>query len=754
MRLFIAEKPSLGREIAKGLGGGESKNGYIEICNSTDIVTWEFGHLLENYSPEDYDEKFQFRRLEDLPIIPSEWKLKLKDSAKAQFNTIKKLASKADIIVNAGDPDREGQLLVDELLDYIGNNKPVQRILLNALDEKSVKQALNNLRDNHDFVGLKNSARARSYADWLVGMNLSRAFTVPAKAAGYIGSLRIGRVKTPTMALVVRREEEIKNFKPVQYYQVQVDWNYADESIRSIWQPDENIVGLDLDERLVDKQVGIDLLSKIQNAKSPAAISKIEETEKKEVQRLPYSLSALQVDAGKRYGYDPKTVLQCMQQLYEKKLTTYPRSDCDFLPENQYSDATNVLNNLKSISGLSSLCDNTDLSIRTRAWNDKKISAHHAIIPTCAKCDFDSLNEQEQNLYFMVAQAYIAQFYPVHIYQSTKLWIECMKESFIANGKVIKQNGWKDVYANDLDTTKETDSDIDKERALPDICEGETVSYKTGRVLDKQTKPPTRFTPATLLKAMKEIHKYVKDDTLKARLKSVSGIGTEATRASIIDALCTSNLLRLEKKFLIPTDQAYMMMKFLPDTITWPDTTALWEDELEDVKDNRLSIDGFLSTKLESIQHCVNEAKFIHIEPSKDLVKCPKCGKVLLRRKGKNGFFWGCSGYPDCKTTFPDKKGKPDLEDHTAPCPICKTGKLRQLKGKYGLFWACNNADCRKTFPDKRGKPDIETSNIKCPACQSGTLRRLKGKYGFFWGCNNSECRKIYHDSNGKPELK
>lgn len=754
MRLFIAEKPSLGREIAKGLGCGISKTGYIEIKNGTDIVTWEFGHLLENYAPEDYDEKYKMRCLEDLPIIPKTWGLKVKADVKTQFNIIKKLITQADIIVNAGDPDREGQLLVDELLEYVHNTKPVQRILLNALDEKSVKQALADLRNNDDFIGLKNSARARSYADWLVGMNLSRAFTTPAKQAGYVGGLRIGRVKTPTMALVVRREEEIKKFKSIQYYHVQVDWKYENDTIRSIWQPNENNAGLDLEDRLVDKQVAIDLLLKIQSATTPTAISKIEDVEKKEVQRLPYSLSSLQVDAGKRFGYDPKTVLQCMQQLYEKKLTTYPRSDCDFLPENQYSEASSIIDNLKTVnSQLSSLCEKIDLKIKTRAWNDKKISAHHAIIPTCATCKIDSLDDKEQNLYFMVSQAYIAQFYPVHIYQSTKLWIECMKESFTSTGKFIRQNGWKDIYINDTSFTKE-DNDDSNEKALPAISEGETVIYQEGTVLDKKTKPPARFTPATLLKAMKEIHKYVKDDSLKSRLKSVAGIGTEATRAGIIDTLTVSNLLAFDKKFLVPTEQSYMMMKFLPDTITWPDTTALWEDELEDVKENHLSIDGFLSSKLESIRRCVSEAKFISIESPKDAIKCPKCGKVLLRRKGSHGFFWGCSGYPDCKTIFPEKKGQPDMEDHTSPCPSCNTGKLRQLKGKYGMFWACNNATCRKTFPDKKGKPDINANEIKCPNCQTGALRRLKGKYGFFWGCNNVDCKKIFHDKNGKPDLK
>lgn len=706
MRLFIAEKPSLGREIAKGLGGGENKEGYIEISNGEDIVTWEFGHLLENYSPADYDEKYKVNRLEDLPIVPEKWQMKLRGpDVKKQFGIIKELLEKADTIVHAGDPDREGQLLVDELLDYLHNTRPVQRILLNALDEKSVRQALSDLRDNREFEGLSNSAKARSYADWLVGMNLSRAFSVPAKKAGYPKALRIGRVKTPTMALVVRREEELKGFHPLTYYQLQIDWRYHEGAlIRSLWQPDENMDGLDLDEHLIDRKQAEALLARLQKALHPAAVSKLEKTEKHEKQRLPYSLSALQVEAGKRFGYDPKTVLQCMQQLYEKKLTTYPRSDCDYLPENQFEDAKEILACLSAVHEDFSLpVQNADLTIKSRAWNDKKISAHHAIIPTREKCDFNALDEKEQNLYQMVATSYIAQFYPEHIYQSTKIWIECEDETFLATGKTILQEGWKVLYKG----TEPPNSKDDEIRALPDIAEGETLVYQDGDILTKETKPPARFTPSTLLQAMKEIHKYVKDKGLKEKLKSVSGIGTEATRASIIDSLLESDFLRLEKKHLVPTEQAYMIMKFLPETITWPDTTALWEDELEDIKENRQTVEEFIQGKLSTIESCINEAKWLKIEPPKDSVLCPDCQNPLIRRKGKNGYFWGCSNYPECRKTYPDKNGKPDTEDHTIECPACKTGRLRRLKGKYGYFWGCGNLDCRKNFRDKNGKPEI-----------------------------------------------
>jgi len=711
MRLFIAEKPSLATEIAKGLGKITKKNGYFEIENSTDIVTWQYGHLLQQKNPEEYDERYKYWKLEDLPIIPLEWKLKVTPNCKQQFDIIKKLIGQASTIVHAGDPDREGQLLIDEVLNYVGNTKPVQRILLNALDEKSVKAALHSLRSNDDFVGLKNSALARARADWLIGMNLSRAYTIIAQKAGYQHVLKIGRVKTPTMALVVRREHDIKDFKSVNHYQVQINWSHSNGIIASLWQPSD-IVSLDPENRLLDKNIAINLLNKIKTVSgySPAAVSKLEEVEKKEAQRLPYSLSALQIDAGKRYGYDPQLVLDTMQQLYEKKLTTYPRSDCDFLPENQLSDSQTILANLFKIEGLTEFVSGASLSIRSRAWNDKKISAHHAIIPTTVPCAFDTLSDVQRDLYFMVAQAYIAQFFPIHIYQATKIWIECSNEIFTATGKTIIQSGWKDIYK----TNKINENDKDK--VLPEVCQGETLKFINGEVKDKVTIPPKRFTASTLLAAMKEISKYVKNPDLKMKLKSVSGIGTEATRATIIDELTKvdktskQSFLKFDKKFLIPTETAEMMVEILPDEVTYPDTTAIWEESLENIVQDKISFTSFLEKQKIFLQDAIAAAKETTIKTPKDRVICPACGSVLIRRKSSkgSGYWWGCSNYPNCKAMYPDKNGKPDITPPIS-CPGCKKGNLRKRKGSKGDFWGCSNyPNCKATYPDKKGKPDLK----------------------------------------------
>lgn len=755
-RLFIAEKPSLGRAIAAGLGKSKSEEGYI-VCGN-DIVTWCFGHILEQAMPESYDEKYKSWRMDDLPIIPSAWKLNISKSASKQFAVIKKLVKEADEIVNGGDPDREGQLLVDEVLEYLGNKKPVKRILLNALDDKSVKNALSDLRDNCDFIGLKNSALARSRADWLIGINLTRAYTIRMREAGYDGVASVGRVQTPTMALVVRRENEIKNFHPIKHFSLQVNWRHPKGEISSTWQPKEDGDGLDDENRLIKKSVAETLFQKLQSIQNLSGqIIKLEQTEKKEQPRLPYSLSSLQIDAGKKFGLSPQQVLDAMQSLYEKKLTTYPRSDCDYLPENQIADITVILGNLKGLSeDFSKMVESADTSLRSKAWNDKKISAHHAIIPTREKVNLSVLSDIEQKLYFMVALAYIAQFYPAHVYLSAKIEISCEGELFIAKGKTVKVMGWRSLYSSD---SSEDEEDIQKN--LPAVQEGENVSYIEGKIIEKETKPPTRFTSASLLEAMKKIYKYVKDKSLQPLLKECHGIGTEATRAGIIETLQNRRYLTLEKKHLVPCDKAYQLYHVLSDNILYPDTTAIWEKELDDIRDG-FSMDDFFSHQKSYLDSFLEQAQTANISEAQGMIKCPICGKPMVRRKGKNGFFWGCTGFPACNSTAPDKKGKPDFtaaktktKDTTksATCPKCGK-RLWLIQGKNGPFWGCEDRDhCNAIFSDSNGAPAI----FKCPTCKKEYLHRWeskKKKGAFYWACGDRNCKTFLPDKNGQPANK
>ena len=673
MKLYIAEKPSLARAIATGIGDGKNFEGYISLNSGKEIVTWCFGHILENFSPDEYAEKYKHWRMEDLPIVPDIWKLKVKTDATKQFKIIRDLTAKATTIVNAGDPDREGQLLVDEVLDFVGNQKPVQRILLNALDEKSVKESLANLRDNKDFQGLKNAALGRSRSDWLVGMNLSRAYTILSRQAGY-ETISVGRVMTPTMALVVRRDEEITKFKPVTHYAIKVIFENEIGEIPATWQMTDKVPNLDSEGRLLDLKTAEKFLEKFKSTSATQGkIISVEEKNKSELQRLPYSLSTLQIEGGKKYGYSPQTVLDTMQSLYEKKLTTYPRSDCEYLPENQFADVTEILGHLKSLPNeeFVELVKNADVSIESRAWNDKKISAHHAIIPTRIKADFANLNEVEKNLYLLVARAYLAQFYSTHEYKATKVTISYADEKFVGKGKNITQLGWKALYKNfEREELEETES------VLPQVQEGESVKYISGNIVEKVTKPPKKFTPSTLLQAMKEIYKYVKNDTLKAELKECSGIGTEATRAGIIEKLQTAGFLKLAGKFFEPTEKAKMAVKILPEELIYPDTTAIWEKTLEEIATGKGSLEKFYQLQLKDLNELLTKAKSIEIKPSASQVTCPSCGKAMVRRKSKNGYFWGCSGYPECRCTARDIKGKADFTKSSQKAKCVHNGHI------------------------------------------------------------------------------
>lgn len=671
MRLYIAEKPSMGREIAKCLqGNSRNGDGFIQVGDN--VVTWGFGHILRQAEPHEYNEKYKSWRAEDLPIVPSQWKLLVSDSCAKQFGVIKGLIDKADEIVHAGDPDREGQLLIDEVLEFVGNTKPVRRILLNALDEKSIKEAIDSLRDNADFFNLKQSALARARADWLIGMNLSRAYTLAARRAGHKLTLPVGRVKTPTLALVVRREREIENFKPVDYYTIKARFHHENGDFDATWKPSELQAGLDSEGRLIDKSEAEGKLASFLTAPRQGEITGYTKTKKQEPQKLPFSLSSLQVLAGKRFGYSPQLVLDTAQKLYEKKLTTYPRSDCEYLPQNQFKDAASILKNLQSFGNqqLAQWAAKADTSIRSRAWNDKKISAHHAIIPTRVPAAADKLGEVERNLFFLIAQSYIAQFYPVHIYNQTKVEISYKEEAFVANGRVVIDMGWKELYSSSAkDQDESGQNDEDETASLPVMKKKDSADYIDGAISAKATKPPVRFTSASLLAAMKDIHKYVKDPEAKKKLKDVYGIGTEATRATIIDDLIKRRFLveTGKKKYLQPDKSAYLLIDALPDELVYPDFTAIWEDNLHSMADGDGKLEDFLAEQVRFCTSLCSKAYEVKLEPQADEKQCPRCKSgIMIKRNGKNGPFWGCSCYPRCRMSCNDKDGKPDFDSRSA----------------------------------------------------------------------------------------
>ena len=784
MRLYIAEKPSMGAEIAKCLTGPiQRKGGYL--ITKDGVVTWAFGHILRQAEPDEYNAAYKKWNAADLPIIPTKWKMIIDESCKKQFGIIKNLIDKADEIVHAGDPDREGQLLIDEVLDYVHCQKPVKRILLNALDEESIKKANANLRDNKDFLNLKKSALARARADWLIGMNLSRAYTLAARRAGKKEVLAIGRVKTPTLALVVRRERELQNFKPVDYFIIKAIFAHQNGEFITTWKPQDIQKGLDSENRLLDENIAKDLIAKFASKTEQGKIIAYQKAQKKEAQRLPFSLSTLQVLAGKRFGYEPQLVLDTAQKLYEKKLTTYPRSDCEYLPQSQFNDAKVIVHNLLNYQDkqLSTWAKKADISIKSRAWNDKKITAHHAIIPTKIKANLNALSEVERNVYFLIAQAYIAQFYSVHIYDQTKITVMYMNENFTASGRTVKQLGWKELYLQNANKNKLNYEEINEKEeensSLPLMKKNDVVDYIDGKYEKKSTKPPTRFTSATLLAGMKEIHKYVKDVEVKKKLKDIYGIGTEATRASIIEDLIKRGFLQTEgkKKYLIPTQTAYMLIDVLPDEMTYPDSTAIWEDYLHSLSEGEGTVEEFLQMQANFTKDLCLKANATVLVGQNEY-KCPRCKRgILVKRNGKNGTFWGCSNFPICRMTCNDVDGKPDLRTKTYVSSKYSNvnysnfyDALNEVEKTTdsGIISAWDLVLQNKMNPsfnkvkksamplEKQAKQGTKNVNSKylCPHCKDGNLRRIHGKNGWFWACSNyPHCTATYDDNNGMPVI-
>lgn len=809
----------MGLEIAKCLPGPMKRgDGFIETGGG--VVTWGFGHILRQAEPHEYEERYKKWRAEDLPIVPKAWKLLVEPSCAKQFGVIKGLIARADEIVHAGDPDREGQLLIDEVLDYVGNTKPVKRILLNALDEKSIREANEDLRDNRDFAPLKASALARARADWLIGMNLSRAYTLAARRAGHDVTLPVGRVKTPTLALVVRREREIEAFHPVAHYAIKGEFRHANGTFTAVWKPGEAQRGLDREGRLVDQGEAEAKLA-VFAAGGEGKIAAYAKARKEEPPRLPFSLSSLQVLAGKRFGYDPQQVLDTAQQLYEKKLTSYPRSDCEYLPKNQFSAAKTILANL--VGGaepqISAWAKGADGTLRSRAWDDKKITAHHAIVPTTVRVDWEKLSSMERDIYFLIAQAYIAQFYPAYVYDQTKVGVAYSGEKFSASGRVARSLGWKALYGGKDTEVAEKDEDREEGAAsLPAMKKGDTVSYEGGHLEEKQTKPPQRFTPATLLAAMKDIHKYVKDEDAKKRLRAVSGIGTEATRAAIIDDLIRRQFLHAQgkKKQLIPQPSAALLVDLLPDDMTYPDKTAVWEDALHAMAAGEGEMADFLSAQEAFARRLCTFALGAEVEPVGEY-PCPRCHHgVLAKRRGKNGDFWGCTNFPRCRMTCDDREGKPDfagvaqkgaflmgvghakgdgaaravgakMQPAGAPHKAAATARRPQaVKGtaaydapplsdeEMAAFTAAYRPEmtarsflartaARRAFDDTP-KPsaaaleemtaDAPPSAHLCPKCRAGNLRLVHGRNGDFWGCSRyPQCTATYDDRQGAPVL-
>lgn len=676
MRLFIAEKPSVAKAIAGELGATGKGDGFIEC--GTDKVTWCFGHMLEQVDPDEYTPDDVPRgqsgkkvwRVDELPIIPESWILKPKDDAKKQLAVIGKLLKEAKEIVNAGDPDREGQLLVDEVLEHFRNSKPVRRFWVSAQDSVSVKRGLAALKENTTYAGWADAARGRQRADWLIGMNLSRAYTLRAQRGGSRALLTVGRVQTPTLALVVARDREIEAFKAVPYHTIRALVEHAGGSFTVAWMAREDQAGLDSEGRLVDTAVADALVAAVKG--KPGIIDAYKQEAKRQNQPLAFALSDITAVASAKFGYSAEDVLNACQALYEThKLTSYPRTDCAYLPESQHADAPRVLEAIKHVNPeLVGLIGGADSRIKSKTWDDSKITAHHGIVPTMQKGSKAALSERERNIYDLIVRAYLAQFYPLHEYMQTTVGVEIAGENFAASGKVVTRNGWRDVYSQADEEAEKDEDDDSSTLLLPSMTQGDAVSCTNATRKDAKTKPPARFTEGTLIRAMENIHKFVSDAEHKKMLREGDGIGTSATRASIISELKRREFLAVQGKQIISTTLGRSVIDALPEVVKSPVLTALYERMLKGVEQGTAALDAFITKQETFIRDQVAKANSGAVTiaggkeaaPVSALYKCMACGSGLSRRpsKKKGQFWWGCSNFPTCKQTYPDLKGLPD----------------------------------------------------------------------------------------------
>ncbi|MBA6382546.1 DNA topoisomerase III [Colwellia sp. BRX10-6] len=614
MKLFIAEKPSLARAIVDVLPKPHKKNdGYIEAGNG-DVVTWCIGHLLEQAPPEDYDIKYKKWVVEHLPIIPEQWKLKPKPKTRKQLTVIKRLIKQADTIVNSGDVDREGQILVDEAISFSGASKSkidnALRCLITDMNFNAVKKAVDNLKPNKNYIPLAVSALSRARADWLYGLNMTRLCTLQGQKSGYQGVLSIGRVQTPILGLVVNRDIEIENFISKPFYEVLAHITTKNgEKYQGKWKPSKACEPfMDEEKRILSKKLAENVVNRIND--KPAKIEKITQDKKQQVAPLPFSLSGLQISAAKAFGMSAKQVLDICQQLYEKhKLITYPRSDCQYLPTEHLNDVPAVTNAMSNVSEkLADMLKNADLKIRSRAWNNKKVSAHHAIIPTAKNTPTGALSNDEAKIYEIISRQYIAQFYPNFEYMDKQIDTIIDGGLFISKQKDIIKNGWKDLFPS---SNKSKDNSEFSAIKLPNVIAGDCVHCLHGELVEKNTSPPKYFTDATILGALTGIARYVTNAEIKKLLRDTDGLGTEATRAGIIELLFKRQFLVRKGKDIRATEIGKKLITSLPVQISQPDMTALWESQLESISNKTLNYQFFIKGVEKNLQQLILEVKDI-----------------------------------------------------------------------------------------------------------------------------------------------
>ncbi|MFK5984375.1 MAG: DNA topoisomerase III [Pseudomonadota bacterium] len=670
-QLYLCEKPSQGRDIARIVGANQRFDGYLQGNNI--IVSWCIGHLLEMQTPDAYDKKYKRWSLTDLPILPGQWKMQAKKSTRKQLLVIKNLLKLCPLVIIATDADREGETIAREVLDYYNYKGQTQRLWLSALDTVSIKRALNSIKPSKETEPLYFSGLARGRADWLIGMNLTRAFTLLGKDRQVRS---VGRVQTPTLALIVNRDKEILNFKAKSYYEVIAYFkSQSSELLETKWifvGPTKQ-VKYNFDKQLA--QQVIDRCYQQQGIVSTATTQR-----KKQPPPLLYNLSGLQQEASRRWGYGAQEVLNLAQSLYEThKLTSYPRSDCEYLPKSQFKDVSQILSALvKNDPSMGKFIAQANQQQYSRVWNDKKITAHHAIIPTQATPGISRLNNKELNIYNLIRRRYIAQFYPDYEYDQSTIVLTIKSDQFKASGRISIVRGWKDIIESPSTSKAISKKQAGHSQQLPAVKKGESLLCETLKLVDKLTQPPKFFTEGTLIKAMETIGTQVSNRVLKKILRETAGLGTQATRANIIQTLFQRKYIKKDKKLIKATALGFQLIDAVPETIKDPVLTAQWEQQLDDIASSKgdnssQRVTDFIQQQINLLNGIVNQVKTGSLIVTRATTKvktapqstpqyktgdnCPECGNLLETRKAIRGnkiglSYIGCTAFPGCRFYF------------------------------------------------------------------------------------------------------
>lgn len=663
--LVLAEKPSVGKELAKVLKCNENKGAYIE--GNKYIVTWAMGHLVGLMDPEGYDEKYKKWSMETLPMLPNHMRLTVLNKTKKQYNEVKKQLLRNDVseIIIATDSGREGELVARWILEKAKVKKPLKRLWISSQTKKAILDGFKNLKDGKEYENLYKAAVCRAEADWLVGLNVTRALTCK-----YNAQLSAGRVQSPTLFMIVNREEEIKNFKPENYWCL----NAKGKGFTLNW----------IDNKTFKEEIADSIINKCRG--KDGEVIEVKKATKKKYSPALYDLTELQRDANKIFGYSAKETLNLMQRLYENhKILTYPRTDSRYVT----SDIVETIpERLKAVAfGEYRAVAEQLLKLGVKAnknyVDNSKVSDHHAIIPTEEKGNLANLNREEKNIYDLVVKRFLSVLMPNYEYEQTTIVVDIAKEIFIAKGNITKNKGWKRLYDNLKDEEEEN-------QELPNLKKGDKVTIVSVNKVKKETTAPSRFNEATLLSAMENPHKYINvgKDAAKT-LGETGGLGTVATRADIIEKLFNSFVIEKKVKDIYPTSKGKQLIDLVPKDLKSPLLTAKWEKELEDIAKGKSNDIKFIKGMREYAINLVEDVKggtekFHHDNQTGK--KCPNCGKYLLEVKSKNGRILVCQdrecGYRENLARLTN-----------ARCPECH--KKLELRGQgEGKIYVCVGENC------------------------------------------------------------